>query len=282
MIEIVHISDLHFGKTKDWTKRAHRLLKNIQGNFPFAESKDIRLLVTGDIIDNFKLGKRAWKDQFKLAGEALGPFRTKVYLVPGNHDIGFGGVGYSKECVEYFDDSFLPALGVKHRFRTKQPFPEVLDDGSQNKILLVGLNSCLMTLSPLDIAKGEVGEKQRARLDEILKDPAHKAIPKIVYLHHIPHRRAHDFGMSLTDYKELMAIVENKVDALAFGHEGAMRDPTKKRTTHAAHSARPMRVRRAGYRGIKYYLDANACIEGQSCYHITVEGTTAVARLVKL
>ena len=86
-------------------------------------------------------------------------------------------------------------------FRTKQPFPEVLDDGSQNKILLVGLNSCLMTLSPLDIAKGEVGEKQRARLDEILKDPAHKAIPKIVYLHHIPHRRAHDFGMSLTDYK---------------------------------------------------------------------------------
>lgn len=97
MIEIVHVSDLHFGKTKDWTKRAQRLLKNIQGNFLFEKSKDIRLLVTGDIIDNFKLGKSAWKDQFKLAGEALGPFRTKVYLVPGNHDIGFGGGSASRK-----------------------------------------------------------------------------------------------------------------------------------------------------------------------------------------
>jgi hypothetical protein len=282
MIEIVHVSDLHFGKTKDWTNRAQRLLKNIQGNFPFGESKDIRLLVTGDIIDNFKLGKSVWKDQFKLAGEALDPFKSKVNIVPGNHDIGFGGVGYSKDCMEYFDDSFLPALGLKHGFRTKRPFPEVLDDGSGNKILLIGLNSCRMTPSPLDIAKGEVGERQRARLDEILGDPAHKAIPKVVYLHHIPHRQAHDFGMSLTDYKELMAMVEKRVDALAFGHEGAMRDPTKKRTTHAPHAARPMRVRRASYRGIKYYLDANACVEEQSCYQIAVEGATVTARLVKL
>lgn len=139
-----------------------------------------------------------------------------------------------------------------------------------------------MTPSPLDVAKGEVGEKQRTRLDDVLKDSAYKAIPKIVYLHHIPHRQVHEFGMSLTDYKELMAIVENRVDALAFGHDGAMRDPNKRRTTHAPHAARPMRVRRAGYRGIKYYLDANACIEGQSCYHITVEGQTVTARLVKL
>ena len=282
MIEIVHISDLHFGKTKNWTKKVQRFLKKILRKFPFEESRDIRLLVTGDIIDNFKLGKRAWKAQLKLAEEALVPFRSKIIIVPGNHDIGFGGVGYSRACVEYFDDSFLSALGIGYRYRTKRPFTKVLENGNGNKVLLVGLNSCLNTPNLLDIAKGEIGETQRTRLEEILKDPAYRALPKIVCLHHIPHRRARDFGMSLNDYKELMAIVEERVDALAFGHEGAIRDPNRKRPAPPPHSVRPMRVRRAGYRGIKYYLDANACIEEQSCYHITVEGTDVTARLVKL
>jgi len=282
MIEIIHVSDLHFGKTKDWTKKAQRLLKNILGKFPADKNKNTYLLITGDIIDNWDIAKNAWKTQYKLAEEALSVFKLKVGMVPGNHDYGLGGFGYSKECVEYFDDSFLPVLGIRHRFRTKRPFHKILDDGKGSKVLIIGLNSCLMTPSPLDIARGEIGERQRARLDEILSDRANKDIPKIVYLHHIPHRRAKGIGMSLMDYRKLMAVVEGRVKALAFGHEGAMKDPSKKRTTPVSPALRPMRIRRAGYRGIKFYLDANACVEQQSCYHIKVEGMTVTVGLLKL
>jgi len=281
MIEIFHLSDLHFGKTKDWTDRAQRLLKNVLKKFQEDEHKNAHLLITGDIIDNWGLAKNLWKDQYKLAEKALIDFKSKVSLVPGNHDYGLGGFGYSQACVDYFDNSFLPALGVAYGFRTKRPYREILDDGKGSKVMLIGLNSCLMTPGILDISKGEIGKKQRARLGQILNDTDAKDIPKIVYLHHIPHRRAEGIGMSLTDYKELMAVVQERVDALAFGHEGAMKDPSKKRAWHVSPPARPMRIRRAAYRGIKYYLDANSSVQDKSCYRITVEGGTVTASLLE-
>jgi calcineurin-like phosphoesterase family protein len=243
MIEIIHVSDLHLGKTKDWTKKAKRLLKNILEKFPEDINKDTHLLITGDIIDNWGIAKNLWKDQYKLAEEILSGFRSKVSAVPGNHDYGLGGFGYTEAYVDYFDNFFLPALGIGHRFKIKRPFKKILDDGKGSKVLLIALNSCLMTPSPLDISKGEIGEQQRAGLNEILGDPANKDVPKIVCLHHIPHRRAEGIGMSLNDYKELMAIVKERVDALAFGHEGAMKDPSKKRTWHISPPVRPMRIR---------------------------------------
>lgn len=282
MIEIIHVSDLHFGKTKDWTKRAQRLLENVQEKFQVDKNKDAYLLITGDIIDNWGIAKNLWKDQYKLAEGSLSVFKGKVSAVPGNHDYGLGGFGYSQACVDYFDNSFLPALGVRHKFHTKRPYREILDDGKGSKVLLAGLNSCLMTPGLLDISQGEIGKQQRARLDEILNDPADKDIPKIVHLHHIPHLRAEGIGMSLTDYKELMAVVRERVGALAFGHEGAMRDPSAKRAWHVSPPVRPMRIRRAAYRGIKYYLDANASVQDQSCYHIKVEGKAITASLVTL
>lgn len=259
-----------------------RLLKKIVEKFPPNQNKDTYLLITGDIIDNWDPAKNAWKRQYKLAEESLRVFKSKVFLVPGNHDYGFGGFGFLKECAEYFDDPFLPATGERHKFRTKWPFHTILDDGSGNKVLLIGLNSCSMTASPLDLAKGEIGEKQRARLDEILNDPANKGIPRIVFLHHIPHRRAEGIGMSLKDYKELMVIVSNRVNALTFGHEGATKNPEEKKAKAAQLPIRPMRIRRAAYRGIKYYLDANTSVQELSCYHIKVEGGTVSAELVKL
>jgi hypothetical protein len=53
-------------------------------------------MITGDTIDNFCLTDGAWMKQYKLAGEAFAPFKSKVLVVPGNHDYGFGGFGYSK------------------------------------------------------------------------------------------------------------------------------------------------------------------------------------------
>ena len=282
MIEIIHVSDLHLGKTKDWTKKAQRFIKNILEKFQVDKNKDTHLLITGDIIDNWGTAKNLWKDQYKSAEETLSVFKSKASAVPGNHDYGLGGFGYSKACVDYFDNSFLPALGVRHIFRTKRPYLEILDDEKGSKVLLIGLNSCLMTPSPLDLARGEIGEKQRIKLDEILSDPANKDIPKIVYLHHIPNRRAEGLGMSLMDYKELMAIVKERVDALAFGHEGTMKHPSKRKARPVSPPIRPMRIRSGASRGIKYYLDANTSLSEQSCYQIVVDGSRISAKLIKL
>jgi len=52
-------------------------------------------------------------------------------------------------------------------------------------------------------------------------------------------RRAHDFGVSLMDYKELLAIVEKWTELLAFRHEGTMKDPDRRRPAQPSRSPRP-------------------------------------------
>jgi hypothetical protein len=232
-------------------------------------------LITGDIVQH------GWKKQFKRANSALKAFIENIRFVPGNHDYGFIGAGFSKESAEYFDNSFSPSLGIRHPFRLKKPYVEILKDKDGNKVLIIGLNSCSMTPEPWDIAKGEIGEKQRNLLDEILKNPEYEGIPKILYLHHIPHRRAVGFGMSLKDYKELMAIVRDRVDVLAFGHEGSMKDTDAKKAKLPLLAPRPMKLRRGTHQGIKYYLDANTSVEEQSCYHIKIHGTEVSAKLIR-
>lgn len=282
MIEIIHVSDLHFGKSKTWTDRAQGLLKKIQVRYPFGKNKNIHLLITGDIIHNSIAPKPPWRSEYRLAVKALAAFSPRVHVVPGNHDYGSGGIRFSKRCANYFDDHFLPALRIRRRFQPKRLFVKTLDDGKGSRILLIGLNSCLMEHKLLNISKGGIEKRQLESLKNVLKDPRYRRIPKIVCLHHIPHRRAKGLGMSLTDHEDLMKRVEKRVKALAFGHEGGMEAAEKRGAPPDSREDRPMMVRWAGHRGIKYYLDANACVKERSCYHIKVEKKVVTAQLVKL
>jgi 3',5'-cyclic AMP phosphodiesterase CpdA len=279
MIRILHISDLHLGKTKDRNERNQRLLKKIIERYPL--DKNTYFMITGDIIDNWDLAAQAWKKQYELAENVLESLKTRALLVPGNHDYAFAGFVFDKKYSDFFDDPFAPYFGISHKFRLKKPWRIPLDDGAGTKAILIGLNSCLMTSSPLDLAKGEIGEEQRKALAALLDDPADKDVPKIVYLHHIPHRRAEGIGMSLRDYKELMKVVRNKAAALAFGHEGSMKDPSTRKLIAPALPPRPMRVREGRRQGIKYYLDANMSVEEQSCYCVEIDKGNVVAKLVK-
>lgn len=279
MIEIFHVSDLHFGMDKKRTKEAQLLLRKIREKFGMEQGGNRYLLVTGDITQH------GWKRQYKKAAEALIPFRGNVCVVPGNHDYGFQGFGYAKRCAEYFDNNLAKELGISHHYISKIPFSEIIKDGEGNKVLLIGLNSCSMTPSPLDIAKGNIGEIQRNSLKEILSNRTYKAIPKIVFLHHIPHRRARGIrgiGMSLKDYKKLMAIVRNRVDVLTFGHKGAMSDPKLKLRKKTPIPIREVKLRYGYKQGIRYYLDANQSVKEQACYRIKIEGNKVSARRVRL
>lgn len=276
MIEIFHVSDLHFEKSKKRTAEAQLLLSKIKRKFGIEQDGDRYLLITGDITQH------GWKLQNKKALDALVPFKKKVRVVPGNHDYGFQGFVYARKCARYFEGELAGKLGMDHPFISKMPYSEMIEDGEENKVLLIGINSCLMTRSIWDIAKGDIGEKQRNSLDKILKKKANKDIPKIVFLHHIPHRRARGIGMSLKDYKKFMTVVRNKVDALIFGHEGAMSNPKLDVRKKTPVLVRELKLRSGKGQGIRYYLDANQSVKEQSCYRIRIEGKEVSARRFRL
>jgi predicted MPP superfamily phosphohydrolase len=289
MIEIYHVSDLHIGKN---TRKAKLLLKKIKNKFNIGEHENRYLLVTGDIVQDGR------KRQFERAKRALLPFKEKVHVAPGNHDYGFMGFMYSIRSAKNFDDILCQELDINHTYFPKDPYSKTLEDSEGNRVLLIGLNSCSKTPLPFDIAEGIIGDNQRNDLEQILNNLANQNMPKIVFLHHIPHRRAYGIGMSLKDYKKLMRIVRNRVDVLAFGHEGKIKDLEEPETEKLKFSdkdisrlssvkqmhipIRIMKLRRGTGQGIRYYLDANKSVNEQACYRIRIEGDKVSARLMRL
>jgi len=288
MIEFFHVSDLHFNRKKS----VKEFLARIKDKFGFEPNGHKYLLVTGDITDDGKVA------QYKKAGEALAPLAGNVRACPGNHDYGNMGFIYHEKRAKYFDDVFLKDLKAKAKYFTKRPYHELLDDKAGSKVLLIGLNSCAQTKDPLDIASGDIGDYQRLELETILNKPDYAGIPKIVFLHHIPHRRAKGIGMSLKDYKKLMAVVKGKVAILAFGHQGTAKEIVEKDLKKLklpedqykrivalkdlkVPTSEP-KLRSGRSQEIQYYLDANDSVQSLALYHIKVEGTNVTARLKKL
>jgi predicted phosphohydrolase len=87
-----------------------------------------------------------------------------------------------------------------------------------DKILFIGLDSTAEELHWYDsmLAQGEIGIAQLKELESILNKTEYSKLKKVVYLHHHPF----DFnaGLRLKDRKKLKPIIENKIDALLFGH----------------------------------------------------------------
>jgi hypothetical protein len=286
MIEIFHVSDLHFGKSGSQNDDANSLLKGINQRFPFNGNKDRYLLVTGDITQSGK------EDEYALAGKALSPFAGRVFVTPGNHDYGsLLGTDYSEEKARYFDKWSAEVLKFTHPFFNKEVFVRPLTDQSNQAITMIGLNSCAKE-GISDLAQGEIGEGQRKDLAEKLTqcDPR---IPKLLFLHHIPNKEAEwALVMTLRDWKELMAVVRGKVDILAFGHQGRVMDVglgLKAPSKPASAPIRPMQVRSAGagsMHGVKaagkrsLLLDADGSVGEQAFYRITLEGNTPKAEVV--
>jgi 3',5'-cyclic AMP phosphodiesterase CpdA len=107
MLEIFHVSDLHFGKSDSQNNNARSLLQGISQRFPFKDNKKRYLLVTGDLT------QRGEQEEYALAGQALSPFVGQVFLTPGNHDYGsFLGTDYSEQKAQHFDDPFAKVLGL--------------------------------------------------------------------------------------------------------------------------------------------------------------------------
>jgi hypothetical protein len=278
MIEILHVSDLHFGKSASQSRKAKALLDAISRQYPVTGRDNRYLLVTGDITDSGE------EEEYKLAGKALSPFAGRVFVTPGNHDWGsLCGTDYSEEKAQYFDHPFAEKLEFKHPFIDKRVFVKTLQDQSDHStLMIIGLNSCTK-VGVIDAAQGEIGLYQRDELRGILAqcDPQ---VPKLLFLHHIPNKEA-DWPslMTLRDWRELMEVVMGKIDVLAFGHQGTvMQVDRRDRIILSPAPPRPM-LSRSVVVGTKraWVLDADNSVAEQACYFITSDGTTKTPTVIQ-
>lgn len=251
MIRIYHVSDLHLHQDNSKNREALALLGRLYSEVKFGPSDPNYLLITGDIVDDGD------ESQYAQAQEALKPFLGHLLICPGNHDYGPFGNLYERACAQRFDDSFLPSLGLQHRFLDKTPAITKLGDGTGTKVVLYGLNSTLETQRVADFARGAIGPQQLGLLNEALSNPEDAGAMKLVYLHHRPQRCS--WFLELVDSEDLMAVVHNRVQVLAFGHDGRGDEPDQARMMHIL-PPRPY--------GVSYFLNANSAVRSRRYYEI--------------
>jgi predicted MPP superfamily phosphohydrolase len=201
MKKIIHLSDLHIGH-EDCGSKFRAMIDNIA--FLKQPAKNYIVLITGDIVDNATHSEQM--DEAVDAIEQLKNHGYKVLVVPGNHDYGTGSRG-NKKFVDLFKGKYFKSTEISY------PKLDIID-----KIAFIGLDSTAEELHWHDrfFSEGELGEGQLKRLKTILNKKDVAGRKKVVYLHHHPF----DFklGLQLKDKNALRKIIENKIDALLFGH----------------------------------------------------------------
>lgn len=206
-MKFLHISDLHFHRDQNDNKGANKALNTIKNRYP-----DHMLIVTGDITDD------GHELQYENALAALEPFNGRLFIAPGNHDYGAAGYLYGRERALRFDEMLAKPLKQGGTFRgDATPVVNVVG-GTDERIMLIALDTNLETDDPFDFACGEVGEAQLLSLESLLNAPSSQGKKKILFFHHHPFMRNDPF-MEMRDARKLMRAIYHKVDIVLFGHK---------------------------------------------------------------
>ncbi|HEV8232106.1 MAG TPA: metallophosphoesterase [Thermoanaerobaculia bacterium] len=162
MRTLLHLSDLHFGRTNPATLGP--LLDAA------AKLRPHLVLVSGDLTQR----ARAW--QFREARDFLRALPRPQVVVPGNHDVPLYNVALR----------FLRPLGRYRRYVTEELEPYFRDD----EIAVIGIN----TARSLTFKGGRINERQVSRVRERLCELPDR-ITRIIVTHHpfdLPEGHAED------------------------------------------------------------------------------------------
>ncbi len=151
MRTLVHLSDLHFGRTD--ARIIEPLIARVAAIRP-----DV-VVVSGDLT------QRARAREFEAARAFLDRLPVPQLVVPGNHDVPLYRVG----------ERFLSPLGKYRRFITDELAPLFVDD----EIAVLGVN----TARSLTFKNGRINEAQIASIHAHF-DALPAALTKIVVTHH--------------------------------------------------------------------------------------------------
>jgi predicted MPP superfamily phosphohydrolase len=237
---IIHISDTHFtdsSHTLDsgyWIDSQNSPLKSdILSDYIIKNQAQLGtniIVITGDLTDSGEQG------DYQIARSFIQKLKDngfEVYCVPGNHDYSFEG------------NLFVPQAELPQTHTRKVNYRQYIDSNEYPQF--IELNNCCLIL--LDSLKGEVddrgnslnidlnaqgklGDKQLADIKVQLADlqKARQTGKKVVVcLHHSPFKvnksnlspdlvMDEDSLSGLDDAEEFMAIINNNIDCLLFGH----------------------------------------------------------------
>ena len=207
-MKIIHLSDLHIGKS-DNIDKCNRITDWILENQVTHQSE--LLIITGDLVDD----GQSW--QFEQAREFILRLRESGYTVlvaPGNHDYGPDGFRESSTSQQDFCELIS---GIKE-------YPALFNIEGQAIILL---DSMAEEIRNIDVwgAQGYLGMEQLQKLDQILdelgKNPEVENV--VLAMHHHPFDYL--FYHGLRDDADLKGIIARRrngpprVNVLLFGHK---------------------------------------------------------------
>jgi 3',5'-cyclic AMP phosphodiesterase CpdA len=187
MRTLVHLSDLHFGRTDP------RVLEPLLAAIA-AIAPDV-VAVSGDLT------QRARAAEFAAARAFLDRIAAPKIVVPGNHDVPLYRVW----------ERFLSPLGKFTRYFGRDLSPSFVDA----EIAVIGIN----TARSLTFKNGRINDEQMAGIHRLL-DPLDEAMTKIVVTHH-PFDLPDDPGdvKLVGRAQEAMAVFAScGVDLLLAGH----------------------------------------------------------------
>lgn len=217
MVKFIQLSDLHIhGSMQTADNICAKKIVNYIANRYATKNKPV-VLITGDIVDDGK------KRQYKNAVNILRPLVEdgfKVLAVPGNHDHGKYGNIYQKKSRNYFRQYILgdllshpDAIEESRGYADLFPLEDVVKD-----ILFIGVDSSIGNFNDelTHFASGEVGQEQREKISNIIRDSKYSTKKKVIYFHHHPFIR--DYTMEMDDAKKVMKLIAGNIDICCFGH----------------------------------------------------------------
>ena len=215
-ITVAHVSDLHLPfepKLGLWQRLSKRQLsawawrrrRNVQSAEILGalaaelHAADLdHIVITGDLV-NFAL-----PEEFERAAswlQALAP-ADRISVVPGNHDT----------LVPVAESLGLGRWSAWMNADGRWPFVH-----RRQGLALIGLNSALPT-APL-LARGRIGARQLARLEDVLNEEARAGRVRVVALHHPVARGAVGWRRALADRVQLCDVLERAgAELVLHGH----------------------------------------------------------------
>jgi len=219
--KILHLSDLHVGKSKSESKHLKKIVKKVIDSFSKVK---LSILLTGDIVQDGQ--KKQYEEATKILKPLFDNNNFNVWPVPGNHNYGWNGIHAQRQRFKYFKKAFYGLETVS--------YPHVKIDSFGN--IFIGLNSMKAESGYWDglLADGELGSRQIHDVSGILNSidelpPSERKKKKVVvHLHHHPFIYPDDSwieegiekgGHWLKDGEGLMKVIAGRIDILLFGHE---------------------------------------------------------------
>ena len=216
--KIIHISDLHIGKSDDEAENLTRISNSLVEKYK-NEKDNVSIVITGDLVDD---GQKKQNNHAKACMKNMTKTFGNIMYLPGNHDYGWNGNYAKARKFKHFKSTFYGLKNIS--------FPIIEDTWGGN--IFIGLNSMYAEHDGIDgiLADGELGVKQLEILSSVLDktDDRNTNTKVIVALHHHPfifpgtHKTmkiAEKIGFWLKDGEAFMRIISDRVDVLLFGHQ---------------------------------------------------------------